>query len=1197
MGERMAKVESLKDIIEFNSSFKTAVNLYLSLNKPEKVLGYIPTKSSVNFLGDYLSAVIENKEQATLLVGPYGKGKSHLLLVLLAALSMERKDENSQVIAKLIQNVSKVDEVGKRVSSYIETIWNRNRFLPVLITDTTGDLNQAFLYGLNDALKRDGLVDLVPNTYYSIALERIEDWEFNYPTTYSAFEKEISANGMNMSGLKADLKLYSKEALEVFRATYPKVTAGSEFNPMAVSDVLPLYKSTSEKLVEEYGYSGIYIVFDEFSKFIESQNGVSSGANMKLLQDICELATDSHNAKVFFTMVAHKSIKEYGKYLSQEIINSFTGIEGRIIEKYFVTSSKNNYELIKNAIVKDEKKLEDIPHFEKYLGEDKMRSYWSLPAFKSNFLENEFRNIIFRGCYPLNPIAAYLLLNISEKVAQNERTLFTFISNDEPHSMARFVAEHTETMGWNIGVDLIYDYFSSLFKKEVSNEYVHNIWLSAEYAIDRCETNEQKQVIKALAIVLIVNKEDEIPATSKYLKLCVDVEDAEQVIEELKRKGFIYKKNSTDTYLFKTRAGSELKAEIRRQREIKGENVNYAKALLDVSGNYYVVPRKYNTEKSMTRYFTNEYMHVDDFLNISSASALVGEDTLDGKVITLYSFTGIKQEQVNRHLLDLGDKRLVIVCPKKGLKLQKQLKDYEIIRELRDNIAFTNSNEILKKELPILLDDLSAELEKALKSVYEDDSDTRVLFIDDEKVKNAKAGNEEAAVNECCYNLYPLAPEVNNEMVNRAVIGTAQTKKARLNIIQAILLHTDTAEFYIGSNQEATIYRSLFTVTNVIEGETKKTVKQILTVINEYVDSCCDKKVSLTNLVDRLTSEPFGMRSGLIPFYFAYVLANRREDIIVYFSDKELQVTADIVVNMCEQPSDYSVYVSKEDLQKEKYIAELNALFQVEDNRNLSANRIKDIIICMQRWFRALPQASRNLINVEQYVDDESTVKAIKSVKKAMQKVEFNPFEILFVDFPKAFGTESLEETFRVIDECKTYFDDYFTWIEEQAVSVIYKEWDSKRKQDLYHTLKEWYGKQSKRSKQGLYNGRTTNFMSCLELLDVYSNQDVAGKVVKAVTDVYMENWYAGSLEEFAEEISIVKADIEAIGDEAANGEYELSFMGRDGETISKLYSHADESTGSVLRNILEDTLGEYDDLSVNDRVSILLEMIEKIIK
>lgn len=63
------------------------------------------------------------------------------------------------------------------------------------------------------------------------------------------------------------------------------------------------------------------------------------------------------------------------------------------------------------------------------------------------------------------------------------------------------------------------------------------------------------------------------------------------------------------------------------------------------------------------------------------------------------------------------------------------------------------------------------------------------------------------------------------------------------------------------------------------------------------------------------------------------------------------------------------------------------------------------------------------------------------------------------------------------------------------------------------------------------------------------------------------------------------------------SGELELKFIGRNGETIKKLYSYADENTGSILRNVIEDTLDEYDDLSVNDRVSILLEMIEKIIK
>lgn len=300
---------------------------------------------------------------------------------------------------------------------------------------------------------------------------------------------------------------------------------------------------------------------------------------------------------------------------------------------------------------------------------------------------------------------------------------------------------------------------------------------------------------------------------------------------------------------------------------------------------------------------------------------------------------------------------------------------------------------------------------------------------------------------------------------------------------------------------------------------------------------------------------------------------------------------------MCEQPEDYAVYVSKEDLQKEKYISELNMLFEVEDNRNLSSNRIKDIIICMQRWFRSLQQATRNVICLDQYVDNNNMVRAMKTIKKAMQKVEFNPFEILFVEFPEAFGTDSLEESFKVIDDCKTCYDDYFRWIEEQAITAIYGLWDRKRKQDLYHTLKEWYDKQSKRSKMGLYDGRMTNFMSCLEGLDVYSDQDVASKVVKAVTDVYMENWNTGSLEEFIEALTSVKNEVESIREDSASGELELKFIGRNGETIKKLYSYANEDTGSILRNIIEDTLDEYDDLSINDRVSILLEMIEKIIK
>ena len=91
------KIKSLNEVISFNNNFKTAINLYLSLNKTEKILNYIPTKSSVHFMNEYLEAIIRKNEHATLLVGPYGKGKSHLLLVLMAILSLDRNSLNFKI--------------------------------------------------------------------------------------------------------------------------------------------------------------------------------------------------------------------------------------------------------------------------------------------------------------------------------------------------------------------------------------------------------------------------------------------------------------------------------------------------------------------------------------------------------------------------------------------------------------------------------------------------------------------------------------------------------------------------------------------------------------------------------------------------------------------------------------------------------------------------------------------------------------------------------------------------------------------------------------------------------------------------------------------------------------------------------------------------------------------------------------------
>ena len=141
----------LGEYILVNDNFKNAINIYLNLNKTDKILSYIPTKSSVAILDDYINAVNSNREQATILIGPYGKGKSHLLLVLLAILTLERNAGNDEIIGQLLNKVNNVDI--KAVSD-IKKVWNEKKpFLPVIISSSYNDLDQAFLVALNEAIK------------------------------------------------------------------------------------------------------------------------------------------------------------------------------------------------------------------------------------------------------------------------------------------------------------------------------------------------------------------------------------------------------------------------------------------------------------------------------------------------------------------------------------------------------------------------------------------------------------------------------------------------------------------------------------------------------------------------------------------------------------------------------------------------------------------------------------------------------------------------------------------------------------------------------------------------------------------------------------------------------------------------------------------------------------------------------------
>ena len=118
------------DIIKINENFQYSINLQFDIDNINKIIQYIPTHDSCEVLEYYIDSILGNFSKSTTLVGPYGKGKSHLLLVLLTLLNNYRK-EDEKYINDLLQKIRKVNESLFLKLTEIRT--NKLKFMPVSI--------------------------------------------------------------------------------------------------------------------------------------------------------------------------------------------------------------------------------------------------------------------------------------------------------------------------------------------------------------------------------------------------------------------------------------------------------------------------------------------------------------------------------------------------------------------------------------------------------------------------------------------------------------------------------------------------------------------------------------------------------------------------------------------------------------------------------------------------------------------------------------------------------------------------------------------------------------------------------------------------------------------------------------------------------------------------------------------------------
>ena len=175
----------MSEMISVASGFQYSVNIGYDLNDGGKQKNFIPTQSALRLLEEILlSTATSSSERARILIGAYGKGKSHIVLTILSILL--KKD--LALFEKLLPKLSENPRLFQLVQNYYES---DNKILPVVITGSNTSLTQAFLLALQRVLSENDLLDVMPETNYRAAISAIERWQANFPDTYRQLESAL----------------------------------------------------------------------------------------------------------------------------------------------------------------------------------------------------------------------------------------------------------------------------------------------------------------------------------------------------------------------------------------------------------------------------------------------------------------------------------------------------------------------------------------------------------------------------------------------------------------------------------------------------------------------------------------------------------------------------------------------------------------------------------------------------------------------------------------------------------------------------------------------------------------------------------------------------------------------------------------------------------------------------------------------
>ena len=807
---------------------------------------------------------------------------------------------------------------------------------------------------------------------------------------------------------------------------------------------------------------------------------------------------------------------------------------------------------------------------------------------------------LYVSSYPLHPTTLLILPALFKRFGQNERSLFSFLSADEPFSLSDWV--QTQEFRANdppfVRLPQLYDYAHYTLIRGAPNPRFARIWTEVENAISRLgdATAEEVDILKSIGLLGLVGDASRISGSRELIRLALvspsrSVQQVDNALKSLEAKRLVVFRRFRNAYRLWEGSDIDINERLAEAYQTLPPRSITLVVARDLCLSSPLVARRHSFHTGMLRFFFVIPTSKEDIVAATNM-----KENYDGCVVQCLVENNEEVESVASIAQQLEDPSVIILIGKENDELVESARDVAALEWVRKNTPSLAGDRVVRQELS----ERRLEAETAFRSewngIFAPGSKGCECYWRGKEYHNLSSRGFASLLSDACDAVFPYAPILKNELINRRNLSSAAAA-ARRNLVEAMISSSEKQGLGItGYPPQRSVYESLL-LRSGIHRNTKMGrwvfdkpnnsdpgLQKAWEHIVETVESDSLESKSVAEIFAELRSAPYGVADGFVPVLFcSYLLANNMTIALYEGGTFAPELSVPVLERLMRRPERFSVLKFGLGGERSAVIERFARGFKAD-------NGVLPIVRSLYARVGALPKYTLTTQNL--------SPKAI-AVRETILRAR-SPERLLFIDLPSVLGCQPFQSTLNESmneSNVETFFDSLNSAFSEY-IACYPKLLDRIRNGvldifDIAEDETEWLTKIQKRASY-LYN---TVLDSKLRLVMVRASDKQLGKkeylesVGAGISGQPPGRWSQADEDNFARLVPQLSSQVRAAESveylkstlEDSEDGYLLAINSSQGEAIRQIVRFSHEERDEVER--LARILSNQDSFSTNRRI------------